>query len=69
MREYPQAFSLGENEPYYPIANPDNNALYEKYLLKAKKLANVYFLGRLGDYKYYNMDQCIDRALKQFNQI
>ena len=69
IREYPQAFSLGENEPYYPIANPDNNALYEKYLLKAKELPNVRFFGRLGDYKYYNMDQCIDRALKQFNQI
>ncbi len=69
MREYPQAFSLGKNEPYYPIANPDNNALYEKYLLKAKKLASVYFLGRLGDYKYYNMDQCIDRALCLFTQL
>ena len=67
--EYPQAFENGKNERYYPIANPENQILFEKYMVRAKKLNNVYFLGRLGDYKYYNMDQTIARALELFDNI
>lgn len=61
--EYPQEFKVGENDPYYPIANEQTAQLYERYLQQAKKLPGVYFLGRLGDYKYYNMDQAVTRAL------
>ena len=64
--EYPQVFENGKNERYYPISNPDNQALYEKY--KAEQPKNVYFIGRLGDYKYYNMDLAIDRALNFFKE-
>ncbi len=67
--EYPQSFELSKNERYYPISNPKNQAIYENYLKDAKKLKNVYFLGRLGDYKYYNMDLTIDRALKLAEEI
>ena len=59
----------GKNERYYPIASPENSALYEKYLNEAKELNNVYFLGRLGDYKYYNMDLAIARAIELFESL
>lgn len=67
--EYPQAFSLGKNERYYPINNDKNDKLYNKYLRESKKLNNVYFFGRLGDYKYYNMDLAVERVLKLFKEI
>lgn len=62
--EYPEAFVLGKNERYYPIINEENERLYEKYLEEAKNNKKVTFLGRLGDYKYYDMDQAVARALK-----
>lgn len=61
--EYPCAFEIGKNERYYPIPENKNQTLYNRYLAKAKELKNVYFIGRLGDYKYYNMDQTVIRAL------
>ncbi|HFS5134169.1 TPA: UDP-galactopyranose mutase, partial [Campylobacter jejuni] len=54
----------GKNERYYPIPNDENQKLYEKYLNESAKLNNVYFLGRLGDYKYYDMDKTVKRVLK-----
>ena len=68
-KEYSEFFELGKNERYYPIPKEENTALYNKYLEKAKKLDGVYFLGRLGDYKYYNMDEAILRALNLFEEI
>lgn len=68
-KEYSEFFELGKNERYYPIASPENSALYEKYLNEAKELNNVYFLGRLGDYKYYNMDLAIARAIELFESL
>lgn len=67
--EYPEVFEMHKNERYYPVSNHANKNLLDKYLSKARKLSNVYFLGRLGDYSYYNMDQCVDRALKLFSTI
>lgn len=67
--EYPQEFKLGQNERYYPISNKQNQALYEKYLNEAKSIPNLYFAGRLGDYKYYNMDLAIERAIKLFKEV
>ena len=67
--EYPQKFVNGQNERYYPIVGTENEALYKKYLADAEKLDNVYFFGRLGDYKYYNMDLAVDRALKLIKNI
>ncbi len=49
--------------PYYPINDSKNNELYEKYKQLAKQKSNIHFGGRLGEYKYYNMDQVIESAL------
>ncbi len=65
-KEYSESFELGKNERYYPIPKRENAELYNKYLSKAKTLKNVYFLGRLGDYKYYDMDKAILRAIELF---
>lgn len=62
--EYPEAFVLGKNERYYPIINEGNKRLYERYLEETKNYEKVTFLGRLGDYKYYDMDQAVARALE-----
>ena len=61
-REYSSEWTMGD-EPYYPINNDKNNALYEKYQALAKKTPNVIFGGRLGQYKYYDMDKVIISAL------
>ena len=67
--EYPCEYQVGKNERYYPIPNAETTALYAKYQAEAQKLKNVYFLGRLGDYKYYNMDQAVNRALNVFESL
>ncbi len=68
-KEYSEFFELGKNDRYYPIPKDENTELYQKYLEKAKNLQNVYFLGRLGDYKYYDMDKAILRAIELFEEI
>ncbi|MBN2980649.1 UDP-galactopyranose mutase [Cohnella algarum] len=62
-REYPQDCGK-EDEPYYPINDEKNNSVYQKYLELAKNERNVIFGGRLADYKYYDMDKVIKRALE-----
>ncbi len=61
-REYPANWKHGD-EPYYPMNDDKNNALYERYQERAKGFEGVLFGGRLGQYKYYNMDQVIRQAL------
>lgn len=68
-KEYSEAFELGRNERYYPIAGEENQALYDRYLELAREQENVYFMGRLGDYRYYNMDQVIARAIEVFESL
>ena len=68
-KEYSEFFELGKNERYYPIPKEENTVLYEKYLTKANNLKNVFFLGRLGDYKYYDMDKAILRAKELFEEV
>jgi len=63
--EYPQ----DEGDPYYPVPRPENGELYKKYQLLAAELKNVYFAGRLGTYKYYNMDQVVAQALTLYKKI
>lgn len=70
MREYPCQYELNkEMTPYYPINNDKSAALYDKYLDEASKYSNLYLLGRLAQYKYYNMDLIINEALKLFEKI
>lgn len=68
-KEYPEAFEAGKNERFYPVPSDENTKLYNRYLEEAKNLENIYFLGRLGDYRYYNMDKSILRALELFDTL
>lgn len=64
IREYPFAYTGAEGEiPYYAIMNPENHALYEKYKNLAKQHQNLYLLGRLAEYQYYNIDAMVNKAL------
>ncbi|MDO8657205.1 MAG: UDP-galactopyranose mutase [Candidatus Levybacteria bacterium] len=65
VKEYP--LSIGQ--PYYPIPASQNQALYLKYRKEADKLKNVYFTGRLAEYKYLNMDQVVKNSLELFQKI
>lgn len=62
-REYSSEWSVGM-EPYYPVNNEQNNTLFEKYRELAEKESKVIFGGRLGNYKYYDMDKVIEAALE-----
>lgn len=66
--EYPEAYVTGKNNPYYPILNDENVRLYKKYLELKESFQQIYCIGRLAEYKYYNMDQVIERALEVFNK-
>ena len=61
-KEYPASWKLGD-EPYYPVNDQRNTELLQKYQLEAKKYPNLYFGGRLGLYKYLDMDKVILEAL------
>jgi UDP-galactopyranose mutase len=57
--EYP----TDEGDPYYPIPRPENQALYKRYEQLAARTPGVHFAGRLGTYRYYNMDQVVGQSL------
>lgn len=63
-REYPVTFCEGM-EPYYPVNDETNQVLYQKYASLAAKEDKVIFGGRLGEYKYYDMDKVIESAMKR----
>ena len=64
VKEYSKAYTGAAGEiPYYAIIDPENTALYEKYKALANEQPNLHLLGRLAEYKYYNMDAIVDRAL------
>eukprot|EP00923_Selenidium_pygospionis_P043688 GHVN01075417.1.p1 GENE.GHVN01075417.1~~GHVN01075417.1.p1 ORF type:complete len:991 (+),score=44.30 GHVN01075417.1:63-2975(+) len=60
--------SKNGGEPYYPVPNPENKALYAKYQAMAAKEPNVTFVGRLANYKYLDMDQTVKNALELFDR-
>jgi UDP-galactopyranose mutase len=64
-------FPTWEGDPYYPVLSKRNQELYKKYQLSANELEknNVYFVGRLANYKYFNMDQAFKNALDFFHKI
>ena len=63
-REYPMEYVPGKSEPYYPINDERNTLLYQEYRELAAKERDVIFGGRLAEYRYYNMDQVIARAME-----
>lgn len=68
--EYPLQYSKDTNiEPYYPLLTDDSQQLYQRYNKLASNYINLFSCGRLADFKYYNMDQCLERALKMVNII
>ena len=64
VKEFSKAYEGTPGQiPYYPIINPENTALYTRYAALAGKFANLHLLGRLAEYRYYNMDAIAARAL------
>lgn len=68
--EYSLPYKKGQdNEPYYPLLTEESQNNYKKYLQRAKEIENLFICGRLGDFKYYNMDQALERALDVANFV
>ena len=67
-REYSSEWKVGD-EPYYPVNDSENSSLYLKYKELADKEKNVIFGGRLGEYRYYDMDQVIESALLSADRL
>lgn len=63
--EYP----CWDGDPYYPVPKPENALLYQKYKELGELLPNVHFVGRLGTYRYYNMDQVVAQALTLYKNL
>jgi len=68
-REYPQAYERntpGRDVPYYPIPRAEHRDLYERYAAEARRYERLILLGRLAEYRYYDMDACVAKALRVF---
>ena len=65
MKEYPFAYTGAEGEiPYYAILNEENEALYQRYKELVSGMKNFHLLGRLAEYKYYNIDAMAKKAME-----
>ncbi len=62
-------FACAEGDPYYPIPRPENQALFKQYEALARAERDVTFVGRLGTYRYYNMDQVVGQALATHRKL
>lgn len=70
MKEYSHAFEPGSGQtPYYAIIDPENQALYERYLERVQNLTNFHPVGRLAEYRYYDMDAVTESALDLSDEI
>ena len=70
MKEYSHAYEPGSGQtPYYAILEPENRALYERYLERVQDLSNFHPVGRLAEYRYYDMDAVTDSALNLSDEI
>jgi UDP-galactopyranose mutase len=67
LKEFPQEHIKNKNTPYYPIFTKQNRAKYNEYYEYSKKFKNLILLGRLAEYKYYDMDDVILKALDVFD--
>lgn len=68
LKEYPLEYIKNKNTPYYPIFTSENQFRYNLYLQYASKFNNLILLGRLAEYKYYDMDDIVERALEVFKK-
>ncbi|MDT0644727.1 UDP-galactopyranose mutase [Zunongwangia sp. F363] len=62
-------YTVDSGEPYYPVPNKKNREIYERYRRDSEGLKNIYFVGRLANYKYFNMDQAFKNALDLFKSL
>lgn len=69
VREYPLPRTTLDQEPYYPITNAENEALYARYAERLACFPQVYLLGRLAQYRYYNMDAVVKEALRLAEEL
>lgn len=68
--EYSLPYKNGmKTEPYYPVLTKESQDIYQRYLEKAKEYSKLFLCGRLADFKYYNMDQALERALRVCEMI
>jgi UDP-galactopyranose mutase len=68
LKEYPKHYKAGKDIPYYPVFTKENSELYNKYKELAEKFENIVLVGRLAEYKYYDMDDIVKRALEVFKE-
>lgn len=69
LREYPQEYVAGKNEPYYPLFTDEARGAYEKYSAELKRFKNITAVGRLAEYRYYDIDDVIIRAFEVFDTL
>ena len=68
LKEYPKEYVKGKDTPYYPVFTDENQEKYNQYLEYSKYWKNLILLGRLAEYKYYDMDDIVKRALEVFER-
>jgi len=69
LKEYPQAYVPKENVPYYPVFKNDNQERYDEYEKLALNIDRLFLVGRLAEFKYYDMDDVIERAFEVYEKI
>ena len=69
LYEYPQDYTAGKNEPCYPLFTDEARTLYEKYCGELSRFDNIALVGRLAEYRYYDIDDAVMSALKTFERL
>lgn len=69
LKEYPQDYVPNKNTPYYPIFTNENQEKYNQYFEYSKQFEKLVLVGRLAEYKYYDMDDIIEKALEKFKEL
>ena len=69
LKEYPKKYKPNKDIPYYPVFTKDSQEQYIKYKREAEKFENLNLVGRLAEYKYYDMDDVIKKALEIFEEM
>lgn len=68
LKEYPKQYTPNKDVPYYPVFKNENQELYNRYKEEAEKFENLVLVGRLAEYRYYDMDDVVKRALEVFEE-
>jgi UDP-galactopyranose mutase len=68
LKEYPKTYQPDYDVPFYPVFTKENQELYDRYKALVKEFANLVLVGRLAEYRYYDMDDVVKRALDTFEE-